>query len=179
MKASEESEKKIIDPNHDLIAGCKMGNIYVVRDAVLQGADVNYKRGKPLIDTINGKGNDFQKFEILLYLNRNGAKLDLRHGDILAAAIKENILGIVKYLLEAGIRDDGTSLYNAVRNKNAKIVAWLLESKIEVQDYVREGIDDLEVMKEQNSPIKKMLDEYFAGGSHIIHETDSEASRRL
>lgn len=176
MKTSEASKNKSINPNPnlELVIGCETGNMQAIRHAFLQGADANYNNGEPLIETIYGTGNDFQKLEIMLYLEGNGAKLDVRQGGALKAATKENLLDIVKILLNLGIRDDGTSVYNAARNKNDEMLSLLLDRKIEVQDYVKESIDELEIMKEQNSPIKIMLDGYFVDNNHIIYENDSE-----
>lgn len=180
MITSEESKiKNINNPNLELIIGCETGNIQAIRHAFLKGADANYMNGEPLIETIYGAGNEFQKLEIMLFLEGNGAQLDVRQGGALKAATKENILDIVKILLNLGIRDDGTSLYNAARNKNEEIISLLLNHGIEVQDYIKESIDELEVMKKHDSPIKIMLDGYFADNNHIIHEVDLEVSSEI
>ena len=81
--------------------------------------------------------------------------------DVLSWAADKNYINIVKYLLNIGIKDDGFSLLYAAKNENHKMLKMLIESNIQIDNCVKELINDLNVMK-QNNPIQIMLNNHLA-----------------
>jgi len=149
--------------DYKLCVACERNDIMKVKEAVLEGADVNCLLGEPLVNTIRGVGSTQDKQEIIQYLLGKGTNLDVGGGIVLTWAVKKNDFVLVEWFVNklnmTGVQDYGLPVLEAINNPD--ILAILLKGGIKVEEDIKEMICDLDFMHDETSSIKDMVDEYL------------------
>jgi hypothetical protein len=150
--------------NEKLCQKCYSGNLEEVKKVVEQeSADVNYKKGEPLIYTIKGEGDVKAKQGIIEYLKSHGADISIRDGVALTWAVMVESFELVQFLFGQGMsmnQDGGLPVFHAAQRQNPEIFSYLLRNGAQIDEDMRNEICKLICMQEEHSKIKEIYDAY-------------------
>lgn len=133
---SEEEILKSVDklkPNEKLLLGCQQGILWLVKDAIKQGA--NYNHYLP-ISQASKEGH----IDIVEYLLNKGVDISIKDNAPIKHAIYENEIEIINYLLDNGVDinlEEGKLFYIAWDCLKLDICKLLVERGIDIQKLLK------------------------------------------